>query len=90
MSMKAETFEQANHYAIRAIMEAMSLRISELCLSFSLHPNISDGNLTLTIIFSACKYSRKMKKGLVEFGANKGEGESEVTNQMFGRLQHPN
>ena len=31
-----------------------------------------------------------MKKGLVEFGANKGEGESEVTNQMFGRLQHPN
>ena len=33
-----------------------------------------------------------MKKGLVEFGANKeeGESESEVTNQMFGQLQHPN
>jgi len=42
--------------------------------------------------FFLCKYSRKMKKGLVEFGANKeeGESESEVTNQMFGQLQHPN
>ena len=30
------------HYGIRA-MEAMSIRISELCLSFSPHANISDG-----------------------------------------------
>ena len=45
---------------------------------------------TLFIFLFFCKYSRKMKKGLVEFGANKGEGKSEVTNQMFGRLQHPN
>ena len=32
-----------------------------------------------------------MKKGLVEFAANKeeGESESEVINQIFGRLLHP-
>ena len=32
-----------------------------------------------------------MKKGRVELGANEEEGESEskVTNQIFGRLQHP-
>ena len=32
-----------------------------------------------------------MKKGLVELGENEEEGESEskVTNQIFGRLQHP-
>ena len=32
-----------------------------------------------------------MKKGPVELGANEKEGESEskVTNQIFGRLQHP-
>jgi len=34
------------HYAAGA-MGAMSLRISELCLSFSPHPNISDGNVNL-------------------------------------------
>ena len=34
------------HYGIRA-MGAMSFRISELCLSFSPHPNISDGNFNL-------------------------------------------
>ena len=34
------------HYAARA-MGAMTLRISELCLSFSPHPNISDGNVNL-------------------------------------------
>ena len=34
------------HYGIRA-MGAMSLRISEFCLSFSPHPNISDGNFNL-------------------------------------------
>ena len=34
------------HYAIRA-MGAMSLRILELCLPFSPHPNISDGNVNL-------------------------------------------
>ena len=44
------------HYGIRA-MEAMSIRISELCLSFSPHANISDG-FNLDNHFSACKYSR--------------------------------
>ena len=34
------------HSAARA-MGAMTLRISELCLSFSPHPNISDGNVNL-------------------------------------------
>ena len=34
------------HYAAR-VMGAMSLRISELCLSFSPHPNISDRNCNL-------------------------------------------
>ena len=45
------------HYGIRA-MGAMSLRILELCLSFSPHPNISDGNFNLVHHFFASKYFR--------------------------------
>ena len=45
------------HYGIRA-MGAMTLRISDLCLSFSPHPNISDGNFNLVHHFFACKYFR--------------------------------
>ena len=45
------------HYGIRA-MGAMTLRISDLCLSFSPHPNISDGNFTLVHQFFAGKYFR--------------------------------
>ena len=41
--MREMTYYFSMHYAIRA-MGAMSLRISELCLSFSPHPNISDWN----------------------------------------------
>ena len=37
---------QSMHYAARA-MGAMTLRISQLCLSFSPHPIISDGNVNL-------------------------------------------
>ena len=46
---------------------------------------------TLTIIFSARKYSRYMKKGPVELRADEedGESESKVTSQIFGCLQHP-
>ena len=46
---------------------------------------------TLTIIFSARKYSRCMKKGPVELRADEedGESESKVTSQIFGCLQHP-
>ena len=36
------------HYGLRAAaMGAMPLRISDLCLSFSRHPNISDENFNL-------------------------------------------
>ena len=42
------------HYAARA-MGAMTLRISELCLSFSPHPNISDGNVNLVHLFFRIK-----------------------------------
>lgn len=45
------------HYGIRA-MRARTLRISDLCLSFSPHPNISDGNFNLVHHFFACKYFR--------------------------------
>ena len=45
------------HYAARA-MGAMTLRILDLCLSFSPHPNISDGNFNLVHHFFASKYSR--------------------------------
>ena len=46
---------------------------------------------TLTIIFSARKYSRYMKKGPVELRADEedGESESKVTSQIFGCLQRP-
>ena len=69
-------------------MGAMSLGISELCLSFSPYPNFSDGNFYLIHHFCACKYSRQMKKGSVELG-EEGESESKVMNKIFGRLQHP-
>ena len=72
-------------------MGARTLRNLELCPSFSPHPNISDGTFNLDHHFFACKYSRYMKKGPVELRADEDEGESEskVTNQIFGRLQHP-
>ena len=44
--LKLITLNPTMHYAARA-MGAMTLRISELCLSFSPHPNISDGNVNL-------------------------------------------
>ena len=40
----------ALHYGIRA-MRAMTLRISDLCLSFFPHPNNSDGNFNLVSHF---------------------------------------
>ena len=49
------------HYAIRE-MGAMLLRISELCLSFSPDPNISDG-FNIVHHFFTRKYSRKWKRG---------------------------
>ena len=47
--------------------------------------------LTLTIIFPHANIPDEMKKEPVELRADEEEGESEikVTNQMFGRLQHP-
>ena len=50
-------YDIAMHYAARA-MGAMSLRISELCLSFSPHPNIWDWNFYFVHHFFASKYSR--------------------------------
>ena len=41
-----QSLGKSMHYGIRA-MGAMSFRISELCLSFSSHPNISDRNFNL-------------------------------------------
>ena len=78
------------HYGIRA-MGAMSLRISELCLSFSPHPNISDGNFNLVHHFIGVQIFQIYKKGPVEAGREEEELESksEVINQIFGRLQHP-
>ena len=49
--------DNALHYAAGA-MGALSLRISELFLSFSPHPNTSDGNFNLVHHFFASKYSR--------------------------------
>ena len=46
------------HYGIRA-MGAMTLRISDLCLSFSPHPNISDGNFNLVHHFLHANISDK-------------------------------
>ena len=78
------------HYAARA-MGAMSLRIPELCLSFSPHPNISDGNVNLVHHFFRIKIFQIKKKGPVELGSDEEEGESgsKVINQIFGRMQHP-
>ena len=73
-------------------MGAMTLRNLELCPSFSPPIQIFQMEIsTLTIIFSARKYSRYMKKGPVELRADEedGESESKVTSQIFGCLQHP-
>ena len=72
-------------------MGAMSLRILELYLSFSAHPNISDGNFNLDHHFFRMQIFQINVKGPVELGANEKEVESEstVTNQIFGCLQHP-
>ena len=70
----------------------MSIRILELCLSFSPHANISDGNFNLDNHFFCMQiFQIDKKKGPVELRADEDEGESEskVTNQIFGRLQHP-
>ena len=56
----------------------MTLRILELCLSFSPHPNISNGKFNLVHHFIRVQISQ----------INEGERESKV-NQIFGRLQHP-
>ena len=50
------------HYAARA-MGAMSLRISELCLSFSPHPNISDRNFNLVHHFFRIQIFQINEKG---------------------------
>ena len=50
------------HYAARA-MGAMTLRISELCLSFSPHPNISDGNVNLVHHFFRIQIFQINEKG---------------------------
>ena len=50
------------HYAARA-MGAMSLRISELCLSFSPHPNISDGNFNFVQHFFLMQIFQINEKG---------------------------
>ena len=51
------------HYGIRA-MGAMTLRISDLCLSFSPHPNISDGNLHLVHHFFCMQIFQINEKGV--------------------------
>ena len=60
---KTNRFTQVRslHYAIRA-MGATSLRISELCLPFSPHPNNSDGNVNLVHHFS------NTNRDLLDFG----------------------
>ena len=50
------------HYAARA-MGAMTLRISELCLSFSPHPNIADGNFNLVHHFFRIQIFQINEKG---------------------------
>ena len=50
------------HYAARA-MGAMSLRISELCLPFSPHPNFSDRNFNLVPFFLHPNIPDKLKRG---------------------------
>ena len=50
------------HYAIRAIGD-MSLGISELCLPFSPHPNISDGNFNLVCHFFRMQLFQINEKG---------------------------
>ena len=50
------------HYGIRT-MVAMSFRISELCLPFSPHPNISDGNFNLVRHFFRVQLFQINEKG---------------------------
>ena len=69
------------HYAIRA-MGATSLRISELCLPFSPHPK------NFRWQFQTCPSFLHML-GASWANEEEGESESKVTNQIFGRLQHP-
>ena len=72
-------------------MGAMTLSIGNFASHF-LHIQIFQMEIsTLTIIFSARKYSRYMKKGPVELRAveEDGESESKLTSHIFGCLQHP-
>ena len=50
------------HYGIKAI-GAMTLRISELYLSFSPHPNISDGNFNFVHHFFRIQIFQINEKG---------------------------
>ena len=71
-------------------MGALTLRVSVLCLLF-FHIQIFQMEIaTLSIIFLHANIPDKMKKKPVELGENgeEGESESEVINQLFGRL-HP-
>ena len=67
---------QSLHFAAGA-MGAMSFRISELCLSFSPHPNIADRNFNLVHHFFRIQIIQKNEKGPVELGSDEEEGESE-------------
>ena len=72
-------------------MGAMTLGIWNFAPHF-LHIQIFQMEIsTLTIIFSARKYSRCMKKGPVELRADEEDGESESKgiSQIFGCLQRP-
>ena len=55
------------HYAIR-VVGAMSLRITELYLSFSPHPNIPDGNFNLVHHFICVQIFQINKKGTTWIG----------------------
>ena len=72
-------------------MGALSLRISELCPSYSPHPNISDGNFNLDHHLFHMQIFQINEKVPVGLRADEEEAvsESKVTNQIFGRLQHP-
>ena len=55
-------FQYTLHYGIK-VMGAMTLRILELYLSFSPHPNISDGNFNLVHHFFRIQIFQINEKG---------------------------
>ena len=68
-------------------MGAMTLRILDLYLSFSPHPNISDGNFNLDHHFFRMQiFQINEKRG--QFGLEQMKKKEKVTNQIFGGLQH--